>query len=585
MKKILCIVLTLLFCLSSILTVSAEEVKWLAKPQFENIYGCDDDGNIILAKMNEKYGYIDKNGKIIIDFIYDYATCFSEGMAYVKKDEVYSYIDKSGKTLFILNLMDYLKNLESPNMVDKDDYVLRGTRFSGDYAIVAIESSREPFIIDKAGKYVSMPDGLSFHGRDASRNIADIYNNIAIVSKKTEGVGYLDIIDGETKCVGYLNIKTGKTVFSNYRVNDFKDGYGILNYGDGTIAVVNENLDFVNKKINIGAASASISNGIIYLEEYTKDGEPLNGSYIDMNGKTIIPKNYISLGEYKDGLISATIEENGVTKVGYIDINGKWVIKPIKAYSYTEFFRGLAAFSETKDTYNKNYVIIDKTGKYVLQPQFEDFLYDNYNAYAMVDGLWGILDLDVLTTTNVPNDIPGKWYIDEVTKAINNKLVPSALQNKYAENITRKDFCDLAISLIESKTGKNINEIISYKGLSIAENIFVDTSDKNVLAANALSIVQGKDRDKGIFDPNGYITRQDAAIMLTNTAEALGVNVSSKEAVFPDSDSIGSWAKAAVNYVSSNKIMNGTNKGFEARANYTRQQAYVTIFRLFEAIK
>lgn len=564
MKKILCIALAFLFCFSSILTVSAEEVKWSAKPQFEEIYGSDEDGNMILAKMNEKYGYIDKNGKIILDFVYDYATGFSKGMAYVEKGGVFSYIDKSGKILFELKAKNYVANLNNTNEND----LLLGTSFSGDYAIVVNNDSYEIFIIDRAGKYVSIPKGLWVEERD-------IYNNIAIVRPEASAD------------IGYLNVKTGKTVFSPYTVTEFRDGYGILNYGDGTIAVVNENLDFVNKKINIGDANASISNGLIYLGEYDENDEPLNASYIDMNGKTIIPKNYLVLGDYRDGLISAIIRENDVEKIGYLDVNGKWAIKPIKASSRSAFFKGIAAFSETfnEDTYNENFGIIDKTGKYVLQPQFEDFSYDDYYAYAKVNGLWGVLNLDGLTTTStpsVPSDTPDTWAADEVTKAINNKLVPSALQNKYKEKITRKDFCDLAISLVESKLGKSIDEILSSKGLSISEKTFNDTTDKNILSAYALLIVKGKGDG---FDPNGYITRQEAAVMLANTALALGIDINSNEASFPDSSSIATWAKTAVNYVSSSNVMKGTNNGFEAKANYTRQQAYITIFRLFEAIK
>jgi len=313
-----------LFCFSSILTVSAEEVKWLAKPQYEEIYGGDEDGNMILAKMNEKYGYIDKNGKIIIDFVYDYATVFSKGMAYVEKGQICSYIDKSGKTLFELKAKNYLANLNNTNEND----LLLGTSFSGDYAIVVNNESYEIFIIDRAGKYVSIPKGLWVEERD-------IYNNIAIVRQEASAG------------IGYLNVKTGKTVFSPYTVTEFEDGYGILDYGDGTIEVVNENLDFVSKKINIGDASASISNGLIYLGEYTEYGEPLNASYIDMNGKTIIPKNYLVLSNYRDGLMAAIIKENDVEKIGYLDINGNWVIKPIKASSYSTFFKGIAAFSET----------------------------------------------------------------------------------------------------------------------------------------------------------------------------------------------------------------------------------------------
>ena len=49
--------------------------------------------------MAEKYGYIDKNGKVVIEPQFDYAYPFSEGLAHVNKDAKYGFIDKSGKVV------------------------------------------------------------------------------------------------------------------------------------------------------------------------------------------------------------------------------------------------------------------------------------------------------------------------------------------------------------------------------------------------------------------------------------------------------------------------------------------------------
>lgn len=50
----------------------------------------------------DKYGFIDKNGKLIIPLIYDSASSFSEGLALVKKDGKYGYIDKKGEVVIPL---------------------------------------------------------------------------------------------------------------------------------------------------------------------------------------------------------------------------------------------------------------------------------------------------------------------------------------------------------------------------------------------------------------------------------------------------------------------------------------------------
>ncbi|MCS7150786.1 MAG: WG repeat-containing protein [Endomicrobia bacterium] len=47
-----------------------------------------------------KWGFCDKNGNIVIDCKYDYADYFSEGLARVKLGDKWGYIDKSGKEYF-----------------------------------------------------------------------------------------------------------------------------------------------------------------------------------------------------------------------------------------------------------------------------------------------------------------------------------------------------------------------------------------------------------------------------------------------------------------------------------------------------
>lgn len=56
--------------------------------------------DIFLSKKNGKYGYVDKNGNVIVDYIYDDATEENEyGFASVKKDGLWGSIDEKGKVV------------------------------------------------------------------------------------------------------------------------------------------------------------------------------------------------------------------------------------------------------------------------------------------------------------------------------------------------------------------------------------------------------------------------------------------------------------------------------------------------------
>ncbi|MFN8671762.1 MAG: WG repeat-containing protein [Candidatus Sericytochromatia bacterium] len=66
--------------------------------------------NLCLVKFKNKYGYINKKGKFIIEPIFDEAYDFSNGIAIVKKDNDYHYIDKTGKIITSLSKLKKLVN-------------------------------------------------------------------------------------------------------------------------------------------------------------------------------------------------------------------------------------------------------------------------------------------------------------------------------------------------------------------------------------------------------------------------------------------------------------------------------------------
>lgn len=98
----------------------------------------DDRFEIRVQDFNDKYGFIDYNGKIIIDFKYDYCeSVFVDGMCVVGGDFGYTVIDKMGNELMPLNadLLRYYHgtfaatNENGSYILDKSGNLL----FKGDY--------------------------------------------------------------------------------------------------------------------------------------------------------------------------------------------------------------------------------------------------------------------------------------------------------------------------------------------------------------------------------------------------------------------------------------------------------------------
>ena len=174
-----------------------------------------------------------------------------------------------------------------------------------------------------------------------------------------------------------------------------------------------------------------------------------------------------------------------------------------------------------------------------------------------------------------PADIPSAWAQDGVWAAICGKLVPNDLQGAYAASITREEFCLLMVKLVEEKTGKP---------LPAPAAPFTDTQSPAVAAAYGAGIVKGT--TDTTFTPDGSITRQEAAVMLSRTAGLLGLTAGAGE-TFADGGSIAPWAAAGVAFTSGlvdstgAKVMGGTGDGaFSPLASYTREQAILTALRL-----
>ncbi len=184
------------------------------------------------------------------------------------------------------------------------------------------------------------------------------------------------------------------------------------------------------------------------------------------------------------------------------------------------------------------------------------------------------------------NGEPSAWAKEEILKALEADLVPEHVNSNYTTDITRSDFCDLIIKMIEKKSGKAIADVIAGYADAKSDVSFPDTDSANVIAAAKLGIVNG--RASGAFDPSANITRQEAAKMLALAAKVLGADITASEVAFADADDIYAWAKEFIYYVNTIGVMNGTSTttppNFSPLRTYTREQSILTVYRLFNAI-
>lgn len=172
------------------------------------------------------------------------------------------------------------------------------------------------------------------------------------------------------------------------------------------------------------------------------------------------------------------------------------------------------------------------------------------------------------------------WAADTVERAAVKGIYPKVLDKEnLTRSINRREFAALACSLM-SKLGFDNTE-------TPHDNPFIDTKDANVLKAYSMGIIYGKSDNE--FCPMEPITREEAAVILHRVCRKIfqsgavidkSIDFGEK---YADDGQISAWAKEAVYFMSSSKIMEGVGSGcFAPHDNTSAEQAIAIAMRIYE---
>jgi hypothetical protein len=168
------------------------------------------------------------------------------------------------------------------------------------------------------------------------------------------------------------------------------------------------------------------------------------------------------------------------------------------------------------------------------------------------------------------------WARSGIAEALDKRFVPDDLRDNFQNNITRAEFCRLAVKWVEYALYKNIDAILAERNLSRNPDAFTDTQDPYILAAFALGITGGVGNNR--FNPDGSFTREQAAGMIMNASRAIGADINNPvPAGFVDMHTASDWAVQGINFCAANGIMYGTGgSNFSPKTLYTREESIVT---------
>jgi WG containing repeat len=371
---------------------------------------------LIAARINGLYGYVDRSGEFVIKPQFEYATDFQEGYAIVFQNKIPAYIDKNGQTPFATN---YAKIMP----------------FENGRAVVRTESDKFG-LIDNNG-----------------RLLADtLYENISEI-----GSGLIKLSSGDN----FLNRKNtvidslGNTVIPQgvyTEIYDFVDGYAKVSaYPEaGFDSLENSKTGFIDSKGNLlflrntskidGWLNDEMHDGLIKIDHYKYwmpgevrggiDTENLYPGFLNMKGEVLLNDtmveevtefsskrafikrrdedfymvdtlmNKVSDKKYKDVLNNgfhdgyALVSVGEPSKYGVIDTTGEFIVQPQFENPFSlcfvddYLFFGIDSPTE-KDPYKVLYGIAQLTGKILVEPKFDQIDYRGFNhglLWAIIDG-------------------------------------------------------------------------------------------------------------------------------------------------------------------------------------------------------
>jgi len=182
-----------------------------------------------------------------------------------------------------------------------------------------------------------------------------------------------------------------------------------------------------------------------------------------------------------------------------------------------------------------------------------------------------VLILALMPGALASSDQPSGWAQGYVNEAISHGLVPQHLQTRFTSPVTRAEFAALGVALYQSTTGREITGRVT----------FTDTNDVNVQMMAYVGVVRGVGGDR--FNPDGLITRQESAAMLSRLISVTGTALPVISPTFADNDAISNWAENYVGQVRVLGIMGGVGGNrFDPQGRYTIEQSIVTMLRVFQ---
>ncbi|MGE5678472.1 MAG: WG repeat-containing protein, partial [Pseudomonadota bacterium] len=297
----------------------------------------------IVAGPEKKWGYIDENGKFIIEPVYESAADFQvNGTAEVSLNGQWKLIDKSGKSLM-------------------ESQYLYTSPFSEEAAVIT-DDAGQSYIMNNKGQIL-----FNTHG-----SIGELADGMAAFSK--------DADDGKSLW-GYINSEGKVVIEPQFEwAQKFSDGKAVVRLSEGVFEIIDKE-GKLSKLINNDNIS-NLSEGAFVYTAAAGEGTRKYG-YMTVDGEVMLEAVYSEAQKFEDGLAIVNAAVDYGNEYGVINKDGEFVI-PAKYSQITYLKNGIYTVPEAQDYYFDSMfmkkALFDKTGK-----QLTEFKY--YNLERLDDDM------------------------------------------------------------------------------------------------------------------------------------------------------------------------------------------------------
>lgn len=386
---------------------------------------------LLAVELDERWGYIDKAGEIVIPILYDNAGAFYNNQAIVKVNDKVKLIDKEGKDVLDKTYESLYRDTDNGyirykqndkwGLMDDEGNILTDALYDSiayfSEGLAAVSTNDKYGFIDEEGKIV-----ISMIYQDVNS-----FSQGLAVAKKDDAYGF---IDKEGK-VFIEFIYSYAYSFDDYgnAVVEYESGesylYGLIKKTDKSFLI----RDALEVDGEGPLYSAEVEEGTSYL--YKADGTRFNSKTYETVWST---NGYYANVENEDGDLRVLFREDGSEIISFdyyessyrtIELNDeetqiiyKEDDKYLDIYTMNQQYRieadnleQMLPNEEFLVERNEKVGIINRSGDIILEFQYDQLMIsdDGYIVYE-VNGKIGIMDSDFETLINATYDSVSVWY-------------------------------------------------------------------------------------------------------------------------------------------------------------------------------